>query len=385
MGEQQDQRYDIARANLSPRERRNLDRDTARAERKATYDTNIPRSEDRRARAQMMRDAAIAYEMDQAGGSIPKDGLNELGQPVSTLGMSDNERFFAIGRARDEQQLEGYKSFGDKYLGEARNAVRELTGRAPVANTPQEFDRLVDKSVAFGGESALLTPEGRTRAMKQGVAAGLSYEEADAAVQGAFDFLNKKYGKKDTAPAQAAATTSVGVPPLPAKPEGDVTTTTAPVQTETKPAEKRDTSPDTSASASHRARQRGRFAEGKPTEAIPKNMGDPTGPPTPATAFPVKNSLGTVWTDSSGYTYPWKPAPINPDDYTSGAELLDMVGLPKAWSDLKTGVSSSVGGFSEEYDKAQRESPDTPLRSAAKGAWEFLRRAYPKTDWTKLY
>lgn len=200
MAEQQDQRYDIARAQLSPRERRDLDRDAARAEREGTYGTNIPKSEDRRARAQMMKDAAIAYEMDQAGESIPKDGLNELGKPVSTLGMSENDKFFAIGRAEDKQALKGYQSYGDKYLGEARNAVREITGRAPIANTPDEFGRLLDKSVAFGGDSSLLTPEGRTRAMKQGVGAGLSYQEADAAVQGAFDFLSKKYGKKDTTP-----------------------------------------------------------------------------------------------------------------------------------------------------------------------------------------
>jgi hypothetical protein len=383
MAEQQDQRYDIARAQLSPRERRDLDRDTARAERKGTYDTNAPKSEDKRARAQMMKDAAIAYEMDQAGESIPKDGLNELGQPVSTLGMSENDKFFAIGRAEDKQALKGYQSYGDKYLGEARNAVREITGRAPIANTPDEFGRLLDKSVAFGGDSSLLTPEGRTRAMKQGVGAGLSYQEADAAVQGAFDFLSKKYGKKETAP--AAATPSVGVPPLLARPEENPATPPTPtVQPETKPPEPRDTSPDASASASHRARLRGRAAEGKPTEVQPDNMGKPTGPPAPSSAIPVKNSLGTVWTDSSGYTYPYKPAPINPDDYTSGAELLDMVGLPQAWSNLKSGVSSSIGGFSEEYKKAQGESPDTPLRSAAKGAWEFLKRAYPKTDWTKL-
>lgn len=384
MAEQQEQRYDIARAQLSPRERRDLDRDTKRAERKRIYDTNVPKSEDVRAREQMMRDAATAYELDQAGESIPKDGLNELGQPVPTLGMSDNEKFFAIGRARDKQQLEGYKSFGDKYLGEARNAVRELTGRAPIANTPQEFDRLVDKSVAFGGDSALLTPEGRTRAMKQGVAAGLSYKEADAAVQGAFDFLNSRYGKKDAAP---ATTPSVGVPPLLARPEqGSATPPTTPVQTETKPPEKRDTSPDASASARHRARLRGRADAGKPTEVMPENMGKPTGPPNPATAIPVRTNIGTVWTDSSGYTYPYKPKAYDPEEYgfVSGSELVDMTGLPKAWSDLKSQANYAAEGFTSEYDKAKKESPDTPLRSAAKGAWEFLKRARPNTDWTKL-
>ena len=361
MGEQQDQRYDIARANLSPRERRDLDKDAARAERNRTYNTNIPKSEDKRALAQMMRDAATAYEIEQAGGSIPKDGLNELGQPVSTLGMSPKEKFFAIGRAEDKQALKGYQSYGDKYLGEARNAVRELTGRTPIANTPDEFMKLVDKSVAFGGESALLTPEGRTKAMKQAVGAGLSYQDADAAVQGAFNFLNERYGKKGTAPAPAAAT--------------------PPVTPETKPPEQRDTSPDVSASASHRARQRGRFAEGKPTEVIPENMGNPTGFPNPGSAFPVKNSLGTVWTDSSGYTYPHKPKPYDPSGFVSGAELWNMTGVPKAYGDLKSAMGSVGTGFAEEYKKAEKESPTTPLRSASKGAWEALMRFMPNRQW----
>jgi len=327
---------------------------------KAVYGTRIPNVEQKRAFEAMQRGAMIEDEITKRGGSVPMDGLNESGQPVSTLGMTENEKFFAVGRMQDAQ----------------RRAEKQ---QAPL----KQFEQDINTSVAFGGESALLTPEGRTRAMKQAVGAGLSYQEADAAVQGAFDFLSKKYGKKDTAP--TGGTPSVGVPPLLARPEENPATPPTPtVQPETKPPEPRDTSPDTSASASHRARLRGRAAEGKPTEVQPDNMGKPTGPPAPSSAIPVKNSLGTVWTDSSGYTYPYKPAPINPDDYTSGAELLDMVGLPQAWSNLKSGISSSIGGASEEYKKAQGESPDTPLRSAAKGAWEFLKRAYPKTDWTKL-
>lgn len=153
------------------------------------YGTRIPNVEQKRAVDTYLKAADEAY---MRGGSEPvKDGLNELGQPVSTVGMSDTDAFFAKGRARDKQQLGGYKSFGDKYRGEAINAVRELTGRAPIANTPQEFEGLVNKSLGFGTDSALNTPEGRQRAIKQGIGAGLSAEDATARVQSAYDTLQK--------------------------------------------------------------------------------------------------------------------------------------------------------------------------------------------------
>jgi hypothetical protein len=155
---------------------------------------------------------------------------------------------------------------------------------------------------------------------------------------------------------------------------------TTPVQPEIKLPKQQDTSADVSASVSHEARQQAR-ASGKPIEVIPENMGNPTGPPIPGTAFPVKNALGTVWVDESGYTYNYKPAPINPEDYTSGAELLDMVGLPKAWSDLKSSTSNVAQGYMSEYKKAKEESPSTPLRSVTKGAWEALMRSLPNKQW----
>lgn len=159
---------------------RDQDRDArtqAREGRIATYGTNIPNVNDRRAREAMDRGALIAQEIEERGGSLPMDGMNEVGQPISTLGMTDSEKFFAVGRMQDAQ----------------RRAEKE---QAPL----KQFEKDINTSVAFGGESALLSPEGRTRAMKQAVKAGMSYQDADAAVQGAFDFLNKKYGKKDTTP-----------------------------------------------------------------------------------------------------------------------------------------------------------------------------------------
>ena len=141
--------------------------------------------------------ALKAEELSKAGG-IPMDGLSLTGAPESTIGMSKNERFFSQGRALDQQQREGYKTFGDKATGEGINKLRALQGRPAISNTPKEFSDNINKSVGFGGESALLDQAGRDRALKGGIGAGLSYEEADAAVSKAYDFLKKKYGDKTT-------------------------------------------------------------------------------------------------------------------------------------------------------------------------------------------
>ena len=147
----------------------------AREERIATYGTNTPNVNDRRRLEAMQRGAAIEKEIKESGGSIPLDGMSLTGQPISTLGMTNSDRMTAQNRMVDYQQ-------------------KEAKRQAPL----KQFERDINRSVAFGAESNLLTPEGRTRAMKQAVKAGMSYQDADAAVQGAFDFLNKRYGKKDT-------------------------------------------------------------------------------------------------------------------------------------------------------------------------------------------
>jgi hypothetical protein len=141
--------------------------------------------------------ARKAEELSKSGG-IPMDGMSPTGDPESTIGMSRNDRFFSQGRKLDESQREGYKTFGDKATGEGINKLRALQGLPAISNTPKEFSENINKSVGFGGESALLDQAGRDRALKSGIGAGLSYEEADAAVSKAYDFLKGKYGDKTT-------------------------------------------------------------------------------------------------------------------------------------------------------------------------------------------
>ena len=172
--------------------------------------------------------ALKAEELSKAGG-IPTDGMSPTGAPESTIGMSRNEKFFSQGRALDQSQREGYKTFGDKATGEGINAARKIMGRAPIANTPQEFDRNINTSVGYGGKSALLDQAGRDKAMKAGIGAGLSYEESDAAVSKAYDFLKGKYGD----PTTPTPTTPKPKP----KPDEDTTTPSTVSPTPTVPPE----------------------------------------------------------------------------------------------------------------------------------------------------
>ena len=96
--------------------------------------------------------AALKVEELSKAGGIPMDGLGPTGVPESTIGMSKNEKFFSQGRKLDESQREGYKTFGDKATGEGINAARKLIGRAPIANTPQEFEQNINTSVGYGGK-----------------------------------------------------------------------------------------------------------------------------------------------------------------------------------------------------------------------------------------
>jgi len=153
-------------------------------------------------------------ELERAGG-VPMTGLSPTGSPQSTIGMSKSEKFFSEGRALDKYQREGYKTFGDKATGETVNKMRAAQGRPPISNTPKEFSDNINKSVGFGGKSALLDQAGRDRALKGGIGAGLSYEEADAEVQKAYDFLKKKYGGTDTPTTPTTPTTSTTPPPVP--------------------------------------------------------------------------------------------------------------------------------------------------------------------------
>jgi hypothetical protein len=162
--------------------------------------------------------AALKAEEMRRAGVVQMDGLSPTGLPESTIGMSKSEKFFSQGRLLDQSQREGYKSFGDKATGEGINRMRAAQGLPPISNTPKEFTENINKSVGFGSESALRDQEGRDRALKSGIGAGLSYEEADAAVTKAYNFLKGKYGDKTTPTTPTTPTSPTTPTPTPVPP-----------------------------------------------------------------------------------------------------------------------------------------------------------------------
>jgi len=173
-------------------------------EEKAILGTNVPSAE----ALKKFREGRLAAEKEKqlrdAGESVTKTGMNLLGQPESTTGMSEKDKFFSEGRALDRAQLGRFKSFGDKSDFETQNALRKLRGEKELYASPDQFYADVNKSMAVGATSALNTPEGRKRATAAGVQSGLSFADADQAVQNAFKNL-QAVGKREGAIAKAAA------------------------------------------------------------------------------------------------------------------------------------------------------------------------------------
>jgi len=202
------------RAEAEPKDRIvYADSNAATDEEKAILGTNLPSAE----ALKTFREGRLAAEKEKqlrdAGESITKTGMNLLGQPESTTGMSEKDKFFSEGRAVDRAQLGRFKSFGDKSGFETQNALRKLRGEKELYSNPEQFYGDVNKSMAVGATSALNTPEGRKRATAAGVQSGLSFADADQAVQNAFKNLqavSKREGAIAKAAAAAAAPTAAG-------------------------------------------------------------------------------------------------------------------------------------------------------------------------------
>jgi hypothetical protein len=222
-------------------------REAKREERKQKYGTNIPDAEEKKrieAEEMAARAADVAKRAAQAGGATDEQAMAAGEEARSFSQATPNERTMAAMRQRDKELLGGFKTYGDKARFEQMNAVRKLQGKEALDADPlKQFDKDMSKSMAFGAESSLNTPEGRQRAMQAGVKAGLSFNDADAAVQGAFKRL-QEIGKRDKTTAGATtpsgtAPAKVGVPPMLAlAPEPKTTTpTAAPVTVEATPVE----------------------------------------------------------------------------------------------------------------------------------------------------
>jgi hypothetical protein len=222
-------------------------REAKREERIAKYGTNIPNAEEKKridSAETAARAADVAKRAAQAEGATDEQAMAAGEEARSFSQATPAERYFAEARRRDKEMLGGFKTYGDKARFDQMNAVRKLQGKEALDADPlKQFDKDMSKSMAFGAESSLNTPEGRQRAMQAGVKAGLSFNDADTAVQGAFKRL-QEIGKRDKTTAGATtpsgtAPAKVGVPPMLAlAPEPKTTTpTAAPVTVEATPVE----------------------------------------------------------------------------------------------------------------------------------------------------
>jgi hypothetical protein len=207
-------------------------REAKREERKQKYGELQPDAEEKKRidSAEMAARAAdVAKRAAQAEGATEEQAMAAGEEARSFSQATPAERYFAEARRRDKEMLGGFKTYGDKARFDQMNAVRKLQGKEALDADPlKQFDKDMSKSMAFGAESSLNTPEGRQRAMQAGVKAGLSFNDADAAVQGAFKRL-QEIGKRDEAP--KAVTEQYGPPKgLAAAPKPPVEVTPTPVK-----------------------------------------------------------------------------------------------------------------------------------------------------------
>jgi hypothetical protein len=209
-----------------------------REERKQKYGKLQPDAKEKKkidAAEMAARAADVAKRAAQAEGATEEQAMAAGEEARSFSLATPNERTMAAMRQRDKELLGGFKTFGDKARFDQMNAVRKLQGKEALDADPlKQFDKDMSKSMAFGAESSLNTPEGRQRAMQAGVKAGLSFNDADAAVQGAFKRL-QEIGERDkalkTVPEQYSPPKELaGAPTTPTTPKPPVEVTPTPVK-----------------------------------------------------------------------------------------------------------------------------------------------------------
>jgi hypothetical protein len=107
----------------------------------------------------------------------------------------------------------------NRKLAASRAADYEAAKNKALKEGLNKFQSDVGKSMTFGEESALLTPEGRQRALKAAVKSGYSFDEADSMVQGAFKKLQEVGKRENWKGFGSNVDVPVAVPPLLARPE----------------------------------------------------------------------------------------------------------------------------------------------------------------------
>jgi hypothetical protein len=147
---------------------------------------------------------------EQAAQEVADSGIGSITPNLDRF-KAENRKLAESRQVKQEQELGGFKTYGDKATFEAKNAIRKLRGQEPLAEPlPANKQFLVDleKSASFGTESALVgskAPKGQARAFEAGIRAGYTPEETRKLIS---DTAARITGVVDNKPAEPAATPS---------------------------------------------------------------------------------------------------------------------------------------------------------------------------------
>ena len=176
-------------------------KDVERAYKKSTYGSNIPKSEDVKSREGLLLKRKIEEESLQSGATpeeararAARTGIGSATPRLDKMAYDETQRQEVLA-ANPDKNLEGFKSYGDKYRSDARAAVRRLTGQAPLARSPEEFTSQLTTSLGYGEKSGLLTPTGTAKAYASAAEAGLSPEEAKTLIESVANLLKSTRDK----------------------------------------------------------------------------------------------------------------------------------------------------------------------------------------------
>jgi hypothetical protein len=154
---------------------------------------------------------------EQAAQEVADSGIGSI-TPNLDRAKAENRKLAESRQVKQEQELGGFKTYGDKATFEAKNAIRKLRGQEPLAEPlPANKQFLVDleKSASFGTESALVgskAPKGQARAFEAGIRAGYTPEETRKLIS---DTAARITGVVDNKP---AVTPAAPVAPTPTEP-----------------------------------------------------------------------------------------------------------------------------------------------------------------------
>jgi hypothetical protein len=181
------------------------EREARRSYNDAAYGANNPNAEDVKKRQEELRLQSIYQEAINSGMSEEEAKANALGSGIGSstprldrMAYQESQRQKQLG---GESDLGRFKTYGDKSTFDTQQALRKLRGEAPLPKDTNDFQSQLDQSSRLNETSALQTAAGKARALRAGMASGLSQNDA----QSMIDATNEKILKGVSDRAASAA------------------------------------------------------------------------------------------------------------------------------------------------------------------------------------